>query len=376
MSTGGSKTQTTTATSEPPKWAVPYFQSALQQASNVANQPYQAYTGQQTAGLTADQNLATDLIRQQALAGQGGVDAGNNFVTGLLSGQGQFTPQRNQFAGENPYLDQLVSNAQQDVTRAYTDATLPSLMSQFNAGGAYGGSAHQQALSQSQQNLADQLGRVSTNLRGQDYQNQQQLDEGYLQRQQSAADSFRNSQLGALGALPSLNQAGYLGGQMLSQQGGLQQATNQAGLDTAYNNYLDERGWNANQLGVLTNALGAIQGGTSTQTGANPNYRSAGQNILSGAATLGGLLMMSDRDAKTDKQPTNPEKGLLAIRQIPLEEWRYKGDDAPHVGTYSQDFYKALGMPPRSTIDAVDMFGALTGAVKSLDRKVNRREKA
>ena len=51
----------------------------------------------------------------------------------------------------------------------------------------------------------------------------------------------------------------------------------------------------------------------------------------------------------------------------------YKGDDAGHVGTYSQDFYRALGQEPRTTIDPVDMFGALTGAVKSLDKKVNKR---
>lgn len=29
MSSGGKKTQTNTSTSEPPKWAIPYYQDAL-----------------------------------------------------------------------------------------------------------------------------------------------------------------------------------------------------------------------------------------------------------------------------------------------------------------------------------------------------------
>jgi hypothetical protein len=45
--------------------------------------------------------------------------------------------------------------------------------------------------------------------------------------------------------------------------------------DTAYNNFTDWRDWDANRLGILSNALGTVQGGTGSQTGANPNYRSA-----------------------------------------------------------------------------------------------------
>lgn len=44
-----------------------------------------------------------------------------------------------------------------------------------------------------------------------------------------------------------------------------------------------------NRLGALTNALGSIQGGTSQQTGANPNYRSAGQNAAGYAALIASL---------------------------------------------------------------------------------------
>lgn len=277
MSSGGKKTQTTTQTSEPPAWAKPYFQQALGMAGNIANQPYQAYAGNLVAGLTGDQQQAADMIRNQA-GNTGLLDAGTGYVQSVLAGGGP----RNQYAGANPYLDQMIANAQGDVVNQYQNATLPGLMSQFNAGGAYGGSAHQQAVNQANTTLANQLGQISTGLRSADYDRQVGIEEGYLGRQQDA-------QMGALGAVPGLNQAGYLGAQMLGQQGSIEQINNQAQLDSAYNQYLDQRDWSANQLGVLGNILGTVQGGSSSMTGANSNYRSAGQNAATAAALIAAM---------------------------------------------------------------------------------------
>lgn len=49
----------------------------------------------------------------------------------------------NRFAGQNPYLNQLVQDSQGDVTRNYTTSIQPGLMAQFNSSGAFGGTAHQ-----------------------------------------------------------------------------------------------------------------------------------------------------------------------------------------------------------------------------------------
>lgn len=83
----------------------------------------------------------------------------------------------------------MVQDSQGDVTRAYQNSTLPNMMGQFNAGGAYGGTAMQQAMSQSNQDLAGQLGRVSTNLRGADFDRRSQLAESALNRNSQLADS-------------------------------------------------------------------------------------------------------------------------------------------------------------------------------------------
>src|SRR3546814_12637339 len=57
----------------------------------------------------------------------------------------------NQYAGANPYLGQMIESAQGDVVDRFNEVQTPHLLSQLQQGGAFGGSAMQQA----------QLGRAS-----------------------------------------------------------------------------------------------------------------------------------------------------------------------------------------------------------------------
>jgi len=65
----------------------------------------------------------------------------------------------------------------------------------------------------------------------------------------------------------------------------------QSDLDKQYGMYVDERDFAANRSGLLNNALASIRGGTASQsnTGANPNYKSAGENAAGYAAILASL---------------------------------------------------------------------------------------
>lgn len=144
MSSGDKKTTNVTS-AEPPKWSVDYFKDALNKASGIANQDYVGYGGPRIQDFTPDQYAAFDMTRQAAQNGSPLIDAGGDYIQNALQGQG-YQPGQNQYAGENPYLGQMIQSAQQDVTDAYTQSTLPNLMTQFNQGGAFGGTAHQQAL--------------------------------------------------------------------------------------------------------------------------------------------------------------------------------------------------------------------------------------
>lgn len=103
MSSGGGKTTTTTQQSGPPEWAIPYYEGNMQALGNFVNQP--------------------------------------------------FTAQMNPYAS-NAYADQQVKQLEGDITQQYQNGVMPSLMAQFNSAGAYGGSAHQQALQGSQEAYA------------------------------------------------------------------------------------------------------------------------------------------------------------------------------------------------------------------------------
>lgn len=140
----------------------------------------------------------------------------------------------------------MIQQVTGDISDKYANATQPSLMAQFNQGGAYGGSAHLQALQGAQQGLARELGNAATNIRYQNADNQRQ--DWYLQL-----------------------------------------AREQQNLDNGYQQYLDRRNYPASQIELMNRALGTITGGTSSSTGPNPNYTSAGQNAATWLSVLGSL---------------------------------------------------------------------------------------
>lgn len=205
----------------------------------------------------------------------------------------------------------MIGNASRDVTESFSNVTQPNMLAQFNAGGAYGGSAMQNAMQSQQQTLARQLGDISTNLRSQDYDRQVALSEANIDRQMQArmtdlarnsglAESWKNRDQSAwamnrgneqsvLGMIPQFNSMKYDDARALMNIGQQQQGLWQGLYDQGYQDYVEGRDWEQNQIGMLANALGSVNGGTSSQTGANPNYKSAGENALGYAALIASL---------------------------------------------------------------------------------------
>lgn len=95
---------------------------------------------------------------------------------------------------------------------------------------------------------------------------------------------------------------------------------------------------------------------------------------------IGGLIggvfsLICDIEIKTIEGCVSTAKCLDAVNNSPLDFWRYMDSSITggtlHVGTYAQDFYRELGANDwheRKHIEAVDMFGALMGAVKELSK--------
>lgn len=294
MSSGKKKTtNTTVSTNDPPAWSVPYYQDSLQRASDLSKQPYMGYGGPTVAGFSQDQEDAFTMARGQAAQnGQLQANAGG-YINDVLGGQydNPYRDQKNQYAGENPYLGNMIDAASWDITKRYTDSTLPTSLAQFNSGGAFGGSAMQQALSAGQQNLAQQLSDTNFQYRNADYDRQAQLAESGLNRNSSLWNQDQQNRQSAMSFLPSLQQMGQSDSNQLLRNGSLQQALQQQAINDDRDQFNEYRDWDANRLGLLNNALGSIKGGTSSNsaTGDNPNYKSGAENAAGYAALIASM---------------------------------------------------------------------------------------
>jgi hypothetical protein len=213
------------------------------------------------------------MTRDQVGINQGAWSQGLGQLQGFANGS-----MKNPYSGQNnPYLEQMIQNANAGVTSNYMDSIQPNLMNQFSASGAFGGSAHQQMLLKSQQALADSLAQNETGMRGQEYDIQRQLAENDLARQGTA-----------ISQLPSYLQAGYGGASALSNIGNAQQQLQQNIYNTGYSDYLDAREYPNKQLGLLGSALGTTSGAYSNQQSPNPNYQSPWQTAAGIGTAIAG----------------------------------------------------------------------------------------
>ena len=133
-------------------------------------------------------------------------------------------------------------------------------------------------------------------------------------------------------------------------------------------------------LAGLSGVLGGLRGGTQTQTTSQGFF----PTLFQGISALGGGLegvgavtrpsTASSRDVKTDKRILDEEDIAEKVIDLPVESWRYIGDEKEHVGPYAEDFTEAFGLGDSKTIDLRDLAGVTMAAVKGLGKKIERLE--
>lgn len=228
---GGSKNQTTTTQVQIPDEVKPLLSQYMQQSQALS----------QGSPNNAMMRSGAGDMWGQAQNAYGGIDAARQGLMGVASGQGY---------NQNPYFDQTVNKAMDDITRNYNEAVMPGTNANFARAGAFGGSAWQQANERNQRGLGEALGNTANSMRSGNYQ------------------AERQNQMQALGLLPGVSTAGMGVAQNLYGMG--QQV----------------QGEGAQQLGILGNAINVGMGGAGqSQTAPNPNYRSPLQTAL-GLGTL------------------------------------------------------------------------------------------
>ena len=310
-------TTTNTSSTDLPDWAKPYFERNIARAEAEYTKPYQAYSGERLAG--TDPNVAKSREMVEGLVGSGipGLGTAQDYATAGMDratelgnyGGGDYS-QFNysdpaMFTGDN--VSQYMSPYQQLVTDRQKEAAITDFNRLQGArdakavqAGAFGGSrqAVQQGLAEEQ--LLNQLGNIQAkgsqgafeaaakqfgaDRAAQMTAEQRQAAElGRVQTGQEAASQFGAGQgLAALragtnigGGLSRLGQlerqTGIQDTQLLEGVGQAAQAESQAGLDLDYANFLEQQGYNQQQIGNMTGILtgmpiAATGTGTSTTT--------------------------------------------------------------------------------------------------------------
>ena len=283
---------TTTATTNTalPGYVEPYVTDLFARSQALtAGSPAPAYTGERTAGMTP--------LQQQAGTSVSGLNAGNLMTQGTnaITQGSNYTPSTGAFGLEA--AQQYMSPYQQGVTDiAKREATRDDMIAQTGRdsaaakAGAFGGSRHGVIEAEANRNLGQRLSDIQT----------QGLNTSWQQAQQQYnADTTRQQQDRQFGS-----QAAIKGGEALGDMGktafGLQstaglldQGTQQRGLDTGYQDWLNTQQHPYDQLTFMRNMVSGFPGSTSTQTtqqSPTSNWASDAAGVASAIGGVGSLF--------------------------------------------------------------------------------------
>lgn len=327
MGKGSNTTSSSTSnTSSADPQAAAAYRDILQRAQGVASTPYQAYTGDLTAPINAQQQ--TGIANINANAGYAAPNLAQ--ASGLAAGAANPLTQQQIQSYLNPYTQNVVdtTNAQM----AHDNATqMASLQGNQIAQGALGGNSTGVAKAI----LAGQQGRTMAGVDAGLY------SQGYQGALQTAAQQYQQNPLAAGNALANYGISGQnaalTGATAQVGAGSMEQQTEQARLNALYQQYAQAQAYPYQQtqwLGGIATGVGSNLGGTTqgagTTTGPAPN-----QTAQWIGAGLSAAALLSDREAKEDIERIGRMND-----GTPIYRFRYKGSPQWHVGPMAQDVEK------------------------------------
>lgn len=234
---GGGGGKSTTSQGLDPR-LYPLVDTFTAQAQQVANAPWQAYTGNRFADLNADQTSALDMIRQQA--GSGVQNQAESALGSFLQG-GQ----------ENPYLTQQIQKAQAETADAYNRQVRPNQVMQAVQSGSFGNATLMDAQAKQDSQLQQNLGDIASSMRF------------------NAYNTDQANRMQALGLSPSIQQAGFTNAGQLLNAGNLQQNQAQDQADFQYQQFQEQQNDPYKKLQAMSGVFGTpgFQTQTTTQSG-------------------------------------------------------------------------------------------------------------
>jgi hypothetical protein len=203
------------------------------------------------------------------------------------------------FAGYSPQFRGVMDEGANDITQKYQQGTAADTTRMFNMAGAFGGSAHQQAMANNEAGLGktlkdyyggmlnDQWNR-SANLEQQDFARQGQLNDSFLNRGSQNYENERQRQMGAIGLGDNQQSLALQRAQAQMGIGDMFRGYNQDLLNQGYGDFTDRSNQQYKMLDIMSGLLGRASGGMSpsfTQT--SSGYSASPYSQLIGAGLLG-----------------------------------------------------------------------------------------
>lgn len=292
--------QTVTQRTELPAWLNEAAQENLRIAGELAQRPYQPYTGSTVAGFSPEQQQAFQMAQQNIGSYQPALTAGMGAAAGSAFYQPQQVSAPSFLDGNiqgymNPYIAEVEQRATDALGRQLAQ-TQNQIASQAIQSRAFGGSRQGIAEGVAAAEAARSAGDLSAQLRAQGFQQAAALQQADQARALQA--SLANQQAGLAGANLGLQGAqtlGQLAGMQqqmgltdigaISSIGEAQQAQAQRALDDAYARFVEQRDFPLQQLNLRLAAVGATPyGQTTTQTTTGGPQ---GSSFLTGLGSLG-----------------------------------------------------------------------------------------
>jgi hypothetical protein len=272
------------------------WNNTLNQAQLITDpsQPYQQYGGDRTANTNWDQDTSFNYARNMAQMSSspiGSMDGaraqiqstlGGDYLSG--SGANPHATAGNPFSGVgNPHFTTAMQQGLGEIGDAYKNGTSADTTRMFNLSGAFGGSAHQNAVANNEGALAKQMANFTGGMMNDQFNRSAGLEESRLGRASGAYENERQRQMGAVGQGQNEQNLAYQRIAGVRDVGDFLQGQSQKDLDVNYQNFQDQQNWPYKQLDFLTNIFGRAQGGVSP----NQTMYQSSNGVAQG---LGGLL--------------------------------------------------------------------------------------
>ena len=276
----------------------PFWGNALETGKALTkNWQLTPYTGQRIADLNQDQNNSINNTRQflyQLKNPNGAINSAidqtqKTLDGGYLTGPNadSFAETRNAYSGENnPYFNKIMQQGQEGITNAYKNGTAADTARQFTMAGTFGGSAHQNAISNNEMALGKTLSNYTTGMQNDQYNRSAGLEDAYLNRGSGAFQNERQRMTGTIGLGNAQQQQAAQRAQMEMGIGDIQRAHSQDLMNNAYTMWQEQQQQPYKQLDYMTGLLARAQGGMAP----NQTTTQSGYSASPYSQILGGLL--------------------------------------------------------------------------------------